>query len=92
MNLSPELIGPDAAPGSEMRLRREIDLIDQVAGYYRGQFGRVIDKLNHKAPDASDLQCLRLCVEAVDMILASQRQLAQAVLQLNQRSTTLRAA
>jgi hypothetical protein len=41
----------------------------------------MIERLN--APDApSDLQCLRLCVEAVDMMLASHSQVAQSLREL----------
>jgi hypothetical protein len=79
------------SPQTRQRIRREADLIGRVAEYYRARFIQAIDRLNHAAPPgvpgaaavpATDLACLRLCVEAVDMMLASQDQLARAVREL----------
>jgi hypothetical protein len=63
-------------------MKREVDLIQRFAGAYRQRFAQLIDRLNGSTPAVSDLQCLRLCVEAVDMILSSQSQLAQAISQI----------
>jgi hypothetical protein len=79
------------SPQERQRIRHEADLIGRVAEYYRARFGRLIDRMNHPpvpsdprpvTGSASDLACLRLCVEAVDMMLASQDQLARAVREL----------
>ena len=72
------------SPQARLRIRREADLINRMAAYYRARFGEAIDRLNHtphrpSQTPTSDLACLRLCVEAVDMMLASQDQLARAV-------------
>ena len=61
-------------------IRREADLIGRVAAYYRARFGRLIDRMNRQpASAASDLASIRLCVEAVDMMLASQGKIAEAL-------------
>jgi hypothetical protein len=63
-------------------MKREVDLIQRFTGAYRKRFAQLIERLNGSGPAASDLQCLRLCVEAVDMILCSQSQLAEAISQI----------
>ena len=60
-------------------IRREADLIGRVAAYYRTRFGELIDRMNRQPDAASDLASIRLCVEAVDMMLASQGKIAQAL-------------
>ena len=50
---------------------------------YRRKFAQLIDRMNRSEP-ASDLQCVRLCVEAVDMMLASQSQVAQSLRQMTE--------
>jgi hypothetical protein len=63
------------------RLRQEVDLMERFSRSYRRKFAAMIERLN--AADApSDLQCVRLCVEAVDMMLASQTQVAQSLREL----------
>ena len=70
------------------RLRREVDLMDRFSQTYRRKFAVLIDRLN-RSEARSDLQCVRLCVEAVDMMLASQSQVAQS---LREMTTEPRAA
>ena len=60
-------------------IRREADLIGRVAAYYRSRFGELIERMNRQGDVASDLASIRLCVEAVDMMLASQGKIAQAL-------------
>ncbi|MEZ0264696.1 MAG: hypothetical protein ACAI43_08215 [Phycisphaerae bacterium] len=74
-----------AAPLSA-RLRAEADLIEAFTRTYGRKFSEMIDQLNHPTPTAgapaqglSDLQCVRLCVEAVSMMLASQAQVARTL-------------
>lgn len=57
----------------------EVKLIQQFTDAYRGKFSRVIAQLNGDPGRAPDAQAIRLCVEAVDMMLMSQRQLASAI-------------
>lgn len=65
------------------RLRREAELMRAFAQTYQSKFESIIDRLNRHDPP-SDLHCLRLCVEAVNMMLASQQQLASAIEQISQ--------
>ncbi|HYE20242.1 MAG TPA: hypothetical protein VEA69_17470 [Tepidisphaeraceae bacterium] len=74
-----------AAPLSA-RLRAEADLIEAFTRTYGRKFSEMIDQLNHPTPAAgapaqglSDLQCVRLCVEAVNMMLVSQAQVARTL-------------
>jgi len=60
------------------RLRQEVELMERFTESYRRQFAQLIDRMNRSEP-ASDLQCIRLCIEAVDMMLASQSQVAQSL-------------
>ena len=62
------------------RLRQEVDLMNRFTQSYRRKFAVLIDRLNGSDSDPrSDLQCVRLCIEAVDMMLASQSQVAQSL-------------
>ena len=60
------------------RLRQEVELMARFTQTYRRKFAVLIDRLNGSDP-RSDLQCVRLCIEAVDMMLASQSQVAQSL-------------
>lgn len=60
------------------RLRQEVDLMERFTQSYRRKFAELIDRMNRSQPP-SDLQCIRLCLEAVDMMLASQSQIAQSL-------------
>jgi formate-dependent nitrite reductase cytochrome c552 subunit len=67
------------SPQLASEILSEVKLIQQFTDTYRRKFSSVIASLNgdlHRAPDA---QAVRLCVEAVDMMLMSQRQLARAI-------------
>ena len=71
------------------QIRQEVDLIEKCSTYYHRRLARLIDELNHAsdrplaAPRASQEQCMRLCVEAVDMLLANQNQLCRALRRLS---------
>jgi hypothetical protein len=64
-------------------VHREADLVQEFTRTYRAKLAEMIDRLNASldAPPAgrSDLQSIRWCVEAVDMMLASQAQFAKAM-------------
>ena len=64
---------------SQDQLRQEVDLITRFTETYRRKFSSMIDRLNGTADPATDLASLRLCVEAVDMMLSSQKQLCKAL-------------
>ena len=61
------------------RLREEADLIARFTESYRRRFSSMIDQMNRGDSAAVDMAGLRLCVEAVDMMLASQKQLCKAL-------------
>jgi len=62
-----------------LRLRQEADLMERFTQTYRLKFANVIDRLNAAADAPTDLQCVRLCVEAVNMMLDSQTQVARTL-------------
>jgi hypothetical protein len=70
------------SPHACRQLRDEVDLIGRFAESYRRKFSIVIDNLNHSRDIRTDLASLRLCVEAVDMMLSSQTRLADALREL----------
>ena len=61
------------------RLRQEVDLMERFTQTYRLKFANLIDRLNAAADTPSDLQCVRLCVEAVNMMLDSHTQVARTL-------------
>jgi hypothetical protein len=70
------------ATSASQRLREEVELMERFTQTYRRKFAELIDRLN--APTTpSDLQCVRLCVEAVDMMLASQSQIARTLREMS---------
>ena len=75
------------------KLRDEVDLISRFTETYRRRFSSLIDRMNGGPDPATDLASLRLCVEAVDMMLASQKQLCNALAEISgeQRSPKLAA-
>ena len=72
---------------ASQRLRQEVDLMERFAQSYRRKVGDLIARLNGDQTP-SDLQCVRLCVEAVDMMLASQTQMAQTLRELAEAPET----
>lgn len=77
---------------------QEADLIERFARGYRAKFAHLIEQLNSPSDPGSpaarltDLQCLRLCVEAVDVMLENQCRLADAVKRLNSQSMPMKSA
>ena len=67
---------------ASQRLRQEVDLIERFTQSYRRKFAELVERLNGRADDPSNLQCLRLCIEAVDMMLVSQSQVARSLREL----------
>ena len=57
------------------RIRQEVELIHRFTGSYGRKFDEMIERLNGD-PAAADRQCLRLCVEAMNMVLSLQGHLA----------------
>jgi hypothetical protein len=67
-------------------IRKEADLIERFSSAYRKRLGQLVEQLNKPGFAAADMQCLRLCVEAVDLILSSQSKLARAIDRLSDQS------
>jgi hypothetical protein len=63
------------------RIRREVELIQRFASSYSGRFDEMIRRLNTPVAGEANVdgQCLRLCVETMNMVLNMQSQLAQAL-------------
>ncbi len=62
------------------RIHQEVELIQRFAGSYGKKFDDLIKGMNCDAPAAnSDKQSLRLCIEAVNMVLSLQGQLASVL-------------
>jgi hypothetical protein len=86
------------SPTTRRQLRQEVDLIGRFAESYRRKFSELIDRLNHSpTTHSTDLASLRLCVEAVDMMLSNQTELARVLRDLTEqprdtRVVTLRSA
>jgi hypothetical protein len=79
---------------AEMRERmlQEAAVAARFTEIYRRQFAALIERLNGNLNGPPDRDGLRLCIEAVDMMLATQTYLTQAIAQLGQPAETRRAA
>ncbi len=58
--------------------------MERFSAGYRRKMGQIIEGLNGGKHGISDAQCLRLCVEALDMVLASQNQMARVLDQMSE--------
>jgi hypothetical protein len=81
-----------AAALASQRLRQEVDLIERFTQSYRRKFAELIERLNGRTDDPSNLQCIRLCIEAVDMMLVSQSQVARSLRELTDPAIAAAAA
>ncbi|MDB5353954.1 MAG: hypothetical protein JWN24_407 [Phycisphaerales bacterium] len=74
----------------------EAELIERFVRSYRRKFAAAIEQLNRLPEPAAELrtelQCLRLCVEAVDMVLVNQDRLVRALRKLSADQPALQAA
>jgi hypothetical protein len=62
-------------------IRTEAELLHRFADSYRVKFEAMIDQLNHTPAStaAQSEQCMRLCVETIHMLLATQSRLVDAL-------------
>jgi hypothetical protein len=67
------------SPTVRRQIRHEADLVEQFTSLYRKRFVSVIEQLNATPRRTADAECLRLCVEVIDMLVESHHQLTQAV-------------
>jgi len=68
------------------RIRDEVELIQRFAGSYGRKFDALIDRLNISHTSAADGQSVRLCVEAINMVLSLQEHLAGVLADLSRES------
>jgi hypothetical protein len=63
------------------QIRQEVELIQRFADSYGPKFHELIDRLNAPAATTAvdGVAVVRLCVEAMDMLLASQSHLASLI-------------
>ena len=80
------------APELSRQIRQEVDLIERFVASYRHKFAELIEQLNRGPSTLTDLQSLRLCVEAVDMMLLMQGHLAQALQKISALESPRQAA
>ncbi|HEY1685124.1 MAG TPA: hypothetical protein VGG19_10200 [Tepidisphaeraceae bacterium] len=71
---------------------QEADMIERFARGYRAKFATLIEQLNGATVQGqiTDLQCLRLCVEAVDVMLDNQSRLADALKRLESQNPPMK--
>ncbi|HEY7086464.1 MAG TPA: hypothetical protein VH518_00165 [Tepidisphaeraceae bacterium] len=71
---------------ARQQLRQEVDLIGRFAETYRRKFSALIERLNTHPDSSADIASLRLCVEAVDMMLANQSELVRVLREMAEMS------
>jgi len=64
------------SPNARERIRQDLDLIERFSRSYRDEFTTLIRELNADPTPQIGRKSLRLCVEAVNMLLDMQNQLA----------------
>jgi len=74
------------------QMLQEAALAARFSEIYRRHFAELIERLNHNLGTPPDRDGLRLCIEAVDMMLATQTYLTRAIAQLGMAAETRRAA
>jgi hypothetical protein len=75
----------------QRRIHDEVELIQRFAGSYGKKFDDLISRMNGVDAAGADApqpdgQCLRLCVEAVNMVLSLQGHLARVLDDLSRES------
>ena len=67
------------SPQARQAIRKEADLTERVVEYYRRLFAGLIARMNREPSVRSDIECMRMCVEAVDMMLENQGRMTKAL-------------
>ena len=67
---------------TRQQLSKEVDLIGRFAQSYHRKLSVMIDRMNTRHDPAADLASLRLCVEAVGVMLSNQTELARVLREL----------
>jgi hypothetical protein len=71
------------SPEARQEIRREADLSRRVVEYYRRMFAGLIERMNRSPGVRSDIECMRMCVEAVDMMLENQNRMSHVLRKLS---------
>ena len=74
------------------QMLQEAELATRFSDMYRRQFAELIERLNRNLHQPTDRDGLRLCIEAVDMMLATQSYLTKAIVQLGAEAEAHRRA
>ena len=67
------------SPEVRQAIRSEADLTERVIDYYRRAFAGLIERMNRAPAVRSDIECMRMCVEAVDMMLENQNRMTRVL-------------
>lgn len=70
----------------------DTEVIRRFALSYRRQFSDLIEQLNKAPRGTIDSRCVRLCVEAMDMVLLTQDRMAQVLRRLDAPRSVRQAA
>lgn len=70
----------------------DTEVIRRFARSYRRQFSDLIEQLNRAPRGTVDSRCVRLCVEAMDMVLLTQDRMAQMLHRLDNPDAIRQAA
>ncbi|HZL36411.1 MAG TPA: hypothetical protein VFC78_13915 [Tepidisphaeraceae bacterium] len=81
---------------NESEICQEAELIERFVRSYRRRFAAAIVQLNGRddshLPLHPELQCLRLCVETMDMVLVNQDRMARSLRRLCLQKPLMKAA
>ena len=70
-------------PQVRQSIRKEADLAERVVDYYRRAFAGLIQRMNRAPGARSDIECMRMCVEAVDLMLENQNRMSRVLRELS---------
>ncbi len=69
------------SPTARLRIQEEMSLVERYVGVYHRRLAGLIGDLN--GSNANDRECLKMCVEAVDVILTSQNKLCRTLREMS---------
>ncbi len=72
------------SPVARQQIHEDLELIERFSSSYGREFSSLIRELNADPTPQTGRKSLRLCVEAVNMLLDSQKQLAAALRSLSE--------
>lgn len=72
------------SPVARRQFRQNLDVIERFSASYGREFASLIRELNADPTPQTGRRSLRMCVEAVNMLLDTQKQLAAALRSMNE--------